>query len=345
MAGQNAMKTFKRILLAGTVAVAVAAPALAGSRPQAQWQYGSMAGADLGIGANLNGAVPFPADNAWNTDVSQAMVDPNSDNLIASIGVGTGLHPDFASGTWDHAIIGIPYVVVDSSQAPVPITIKAYRHESDPGPYPVPVDAPIEGYKPNGGRFGGDRHVLVIDRDANRLYEMYRAFERDGGADWKCDAGAIFHLDSDDVRPTAKRGWTSADAAGLPIFPGLVRYDEASTGTIPHALRFTVSQTREAYVKPANHWASNNTDPNLPPMGMRVRLKGSYSIPDNFSTESKAILQALKTYGMMVADNGSNWYISGAPNDNWNNSRLNSELGQVKGSDFEVVKMGKIHQP
>jgi hypothetical protein len=339
------MKAFYSILLAGTVAVAAATPALAGSRPHGQWQYGSMAGADLGIGANLNGAVPFPADNAWNTDISQANVDPNSDNLIASIGFGTGLHPDFGSGTYNHAIIGIPYVVVDSSQAPVPITIRAYRHESDPGPYPVPVDAPVEGYKPDGGKFGGDRHVLVIDKDANRLYEMYRAFERDGGADWKCDAGAIFHLDSNDVRPTAKRGWTSADAAGLPIFPGLVRYDEVSAGEIPHALRFTVSHTREAYVKPANHWASSDPDPNLPPMGMRVRLKAGYSIPDNFSPATKTILEALKTYGMMVADNGSDWYISGAPDDHWNNSKLVGELRQVTGSNFEVVKMGRIHGP
>jgi len=339
------MNSVYRVLFAGTVALAGDNAALANGKPHPQWQYGSMAGASLGIDANLNGAVPFPVDNAWNTDVSRQKVDPNSDSLIASIGLDAGLHPDFGSGTYDHSIIGIPYVVVDSSQAPVPVKITLYRHESDPGPYPVPNDAPIEGYKPDGKKFGGDRHVLVIDRDANRLYEMYRAFEQDGGASWKCDAGAIFHLDSDDVRPTAKRGWTSADAAGLPIFPGLVRYDEASTGEIPHALRFTVSQTREAYVKPANHWASSNPDPNLPPMGMRVRLKASYTIPDNFSTETKAILRALQTYGMMVADNGSNWYISGAPDDNWNNSKLVSELGQVKGSNFEVVKMGKIFKP
>jgi hypothetical protein len=341
----EAMNAFFGVLVAGTVALFGGSAALASAKPHPQWQYGSMAGASLGIDASLNGAVPFPADNAWNTDVSKEKVDPNSDNLIASIGLGTGLHPDFGSGTYGHAIIGIPYVVVDSSQAPVPIKITLYRHESDPGPYPVPNDAPIEGYKPNGGKFGGDRHVLVIDRDANRLYEMYRALEQNGGATWKCDAGAIFHLDSDDVRPTAKRGWTSADAAGLPIFPGLVRFDEASTGEIPHALRFTVSQTREAYVKPANHWASNDTSPDLPPMGMRVRLKASYTIPGNFSRETKAILRALQKYGMMVADNGSNWYISGAPDPRWRNSRLVSELAQVKGSNFEVVKMGRIFAP
>src|SRR5437016_3556184 len=316
------------LLLAAMVA---ANPTLAGSRPHVQWQYGSMAGADLGIDASLNGAVPFPADNAWNTDISQAKIDPNSDNLIASIGLDTGLHPDFGSGTYRGAIIGIPYVVVDGSQESVPIKIVLYRHESDRGPYPVTTDAPIEGYKPGGGKFGGDRHVLVIDKDANRLYEMYRAFERNAGASWRCDAGAIFHLDSDDVRPTAKRGWTSADAAGLPIFPGLVRYDEASTGDIPHALRFTVSQTREAYVKPANHYASNDTNPDLPPMGMRVRLKASFTIPKTFSSETKAILKALQTYGMMVADNGSDWYISGAPDPHWRNSRLVSELRQVTG--------------
>lgn len=304
-----------------------------------------MVHAALGIGANLHGSVPFPSDNAWNTDISGEKVDPDSDNLIASIGLDTGLHPDFGSGTYGHAIIGIPYVVVSHSQTPVPIRITLYRNESDPGPYPVPADAPIEGEKPDGGHFGGDRHVIVIDRDTNRLFEMYRAFPEDGGASWKCEAGAIFHLDSDDVRPTAKPGWTSADAAGLPIFPGLARYDEASSGTIPHALRFTVARTREAYVKPANHWASNDTDPDLPPMGMRVRLKADYVIPDGFSRESKAILKALRTYGMMVADNGSNWYISGAPDPHWRNARLDSELSQVHGSDFEVVRMKHIVTP
>jgi hypothetical protein len=332
--------------IAAVLAAMIAfAPALAGTRPHPVWQYGSMANASLGIGASLNGAVPFPADNAWNTDISNKKVDPNSDNLIASIGLDTGLHPDFGRGTYDHSIIGIPYVVVPDSQAPVPIDIRLYRKQSDPGPYPVPPDAPIEGYKPDGGKFGGDRHVIVIDRDTNRLYEMYRAFSENGGASWKCDAGAIFHLDSDDVRPTAKPGWTSADAAGLPIFPGLVRYDEASTGTIPHALRFTVSRTREAYVPPANHWASSDTDVNLPPMGMRVRLKASYVIPQSYSRETRAILKALQKYGMMVADNGSNWYISGAPDSHWRNSRLVGELSQVKGSNFEVVKMKGVVTP
>jgi hypothetical protein len=324
------------VLLAATVS-----PALSAQRVHPPWQYGSMAGADLGANADMHGAVPFPADNAWNTDISHSDVDPNSDNLIASIGIDTGLHPDFGSGLYHGATIGIPYVVVSDDQPYVKIKLKAYKDESDKGPFPVPPNAPIEGYRPDGKKFGGDRHVLVIDRDTNRMYEMGRAFLLQK-MQWKADAGALFHLDSDDVRPTEKPGWTSADAAGLPIFPGLARFDEASTGTIPHALRFTVAHSREAYVPPANHWASDDQNPNLPPMGMRVRLKASYVIPSGFSKETKAILQCLKTYGMMVADNGSNWYISGAPSDGWNNSELVGELSQVKGSNFEVVKMEGI---
>ena len=330
------MRFWFSLLAAASLSI-VATPVLAAI-------YGDMSGADLGVGASLNGAIPFPADNAWNRDVSGDPVDPNSDNLIASIGLDTGLHPDFGSGYYSHAIIGIPYVVVPDSQMYVPIHLRAYRDESDKGPYPVPMDAPIEGMRDDGRKFGGDRHVIVIDRDTNRLYEMGRAFPRDD-ISWRADVGAIFHLDSDNVRPTAKPGWTSADAAGLPIFPGLARYDEVAAGAILHALRFTVAHSRRAYVKPANHWASDNDDPDLPPMGMRVRLKASYQIPDSFSHDTKVILQALKTYGMFVADNGSNWYISGAPDDRWNNDHLVSELRQVTGSNFEVVKMGKIHHP
>ncbi len=306
--------------------------------------YGDLRGASLGVGASLNGTVPFPADNAWNHDISNAPVDPNSDNLIASIGLATGLHPDFGAGYYQHSIIGIPYVLVPDSQMYVTIHLKAYKSESDKGPYPVPPDAPIEGMRDDGRKFGGDRHVIVIDRDTNRLYEMGRAFPQPD-ISWNADVGAIFHVDSDIVRPTQKPGWTSADAAGLPIFPGLVRYDEVAAGAIVHALRFTVANTRKAYVKPANHWASDLTSANLPPMGMRVRLKASYQIPASFSAQTKVILTALKTYGMFVADNGSNWYISGAPDDRWNNDRLVSELRQVTGAEFEVVKMGKLHTP
>ncbi len=305
--------------------------------------YASLASADLGIGASLNGAIPFPADNAWNTDISGAPVDPNSANLIASIGANGSLFPDFGSGTWNGAPIGIPYVVVAGTQAKVAIHYTAYGDESDPGPYPVPPTAPVEGALPDGSG-GGDRHVLVIDRDNNRLYELGEAY-RQADSSWNAAVGAIFHLDSNNVRPGGQPGWTSTDAAGLPIFPGLVRYDEASTGTIAHALRFTVSTTRRAYVPPATHCASSNTSANLPPMGMRVRLKASYVIPANFSTETRAILQALKTYGLIVADNGSNWYMTGAPDERWNNDALKSELGSVKGSNFEVVRMDGLVTP
>jgi hypothetical protein len=312
--------------------------------------YATMAGADLGVGANLNGAMPFPADNAWNTNISTAQVDPNSANLITSIGLTTGLHPDFGSGTYNGGVIGIPYVVVSSSQAPVAIDITGYPSQSDPGPFPVPDNAPIEGEPVNeaSGGPGGDMHVLVIDRDTNRLYEMWQSDPANfgvAGSAWSASSTALFHLDSDNVRPTAGPDWTSADAAGLPIFPGLVRYEEANAGAIHHALRFTVDHTRKAYLPPADHYASTNTSTNLPPMGMRVRLKASYVIPSTFSPQSQAILQAMKTYGMFVADNGSNWYVSGAPDSRWNDDALNSELGQVKGSDFEVVLMTGLVTP
>lgn len=304
--------------------------------------YGDVRGATLGVGAPLNGALPFPADNAWNADVTTRAVDPNSDNLIASIGLTRGLFPDFGAGLWEGAPIGIPYVVVAGTQPRVAVQFTDYGDESDAGPYPIPPSAPIEG----GPSSAGDRHVIVIDRDNNRLYETGNSYPQPDGS-WRASGGAVFHLDNNNVRPTAQPRWTSADAAGLPIFPGLVRYDEASLGPggIRHALRFTVSQTRRAYVPPATHWASSNTSLNLPPMGMRVRLKAGYAIPAGFSAETRAILTALKTHGMMVADNGSNWYLSGAPDERWNNDRLKSELRQVLGRDFEVVRMDGLVTP
>lgn len=306
--------------------------------------YGSLGAASLGQGASLNGAIPFPADNPWNRDVSKAPVDPNSDRIIASIGLDRGLHPDFGSGTYDGAILGIPYFVVGKGRAKVRIRYRAYGDESDKGPFPIPPKALIEGYKPNGKPFDGDRHLIVVDRDADRLYELYRAFRRADGS-WDADSGAVFQLNSNNVRPTAKPGWTSADAAGLPIFPGLARYDEVAAGAILHALRFTVSRSRRAYVPPATHWASSNEDPNLPPMGMRVRLKAGYQIPAGFGRQTKTILRALKTYGMFVADNGSDWFLSGAPDARWNNDRLVGELRQVTGRNFEVVRMDGIVTP
>lgn len=303
---------------------------------------GRMARASLGVGASLGGALPFPADNPWNTDISSAPLDPNSANLIASIGLNTGLHPDFGAGLLDGQPIGIPYVVVSGQQARVAMHWTAYGDESDPGPYPVPPNAPIEG----GPTSTGDRHVIVIDRDNDRLYELGDAHLRgDGG--WDAACGAVFHLDSNQVRPTAQPGWTSADAAGLPIFAGLARYEEAAQGPggIRHALRFTVQRTRKAYVPPATHWAASDTSVNLPPMGMRVRLKASYQIPAHFSVETRALLTAMKTHGLIVADNGSNWFISGAPDDRWNNDALVSELAQVKGQQFEVVRMDGLVRP
>ena len=288
---------------------------------------------DLGPGASLHGKQLFPSNNPWNQDISSVPVDPNSANLIAGIGLNTGLHPDFGT-VYNGAPNGIPYVLVAGSQTLVPINWTAYGPESDPGPYPVPPSAPIEG----GPTSTGDRHVLVIDRDTWKLYELGRGFPINNGLSWNANCGAIFDLNSNASRPA---GWTSADAAGLPVFPGLVRYDEVfEQGVIAHALRFTVQNSRHAYVAPARHYAASSTDPNLPPMGMRVRLKASFDI-SGFSPAMQVILRAMKKYGMMVADNGSNWYISGAPDPRWNDNELNS-LKTIKGSNFEVVQMGTI---
>ena len=304
--------------------------------------YGNFSGADLGPIAALKGAVAFPPDNPWNLNVASRAVDPNSDALIASIGLDVGLHADFGAGLLDGAPFGIPYTVVAGNQAKVPINFTAYGNESDPGPYPVPANAPIEG----GPSSTGDRHVLVIDRDNQRLYELGRSFPNADGS-WNADVGAVFDLKSNRVRPGGQQGWTSADAAGLPIFAGLARYEEAALGPggIRHALRFTVVRSRKAYVPPAAHWASARTDANLPPMGMRVRLKANYVVPATFSKETRALLTAMKTYGMIMADNGSNWYVSGTPDDRWNNDALVSELRQVRGRDFEVLRMDGLVAP
>lgn len=324
-----------------THAVAAAFIACASTAVHAEPQYGSMEGAGLGLGASLKGAVPFPKTNVWNRDISAEPVDPRSDALIASISATGNLHPDFGSALWEGRIIGFPYYVVSSNTARVPIHFTAYGSESDKGPYPIPPYARMEGWRPDGGAAQGDRHVIVVDRDRNRLYELFRAFKRpDGG--WNADSGAVFRLDSNNIRPTAEPGWTSADAAGMPMFPGLIRYDEASTGEIRHALRFTVGRLRSAYTPPANHLIKGVNDPNLPPLGMRVRLKASYKIPTTFSRESKAILTAMKRYGMFVADLGMSWALSGAPDPRWNDARLISELRQVTGRNFEVVRMRTI---
>lgn len=286
-------------------------------------------------GGTLNGHAVFPADNPWNTSVAAAPVDPNSATLIASCGAGAALHPDFGT-VYDGAPNGIPYILVDSAQAPVAVNFD-YADESDPGPYPIPADAPVEG----GRASSGDRHVIVEDTSAWTLYELFDAYPVNQGTSWYAGSGAVFDLASDALRPA---GWTSADAAGLPIFPGLVRYDEAvEAGVIAHALRFTCPATRKAYVPPARHWASASTDASLPPMGMRVRLKASVDI-SAFPAEVRPILTALKTYGMFLADNGSAFYVSGAPDARWSDDNLHA-MGALHGSDFEVVQMQGVVTP
>jgi hypothetical protein len=282
--------------------------------------------------ASLGGRRPFPDDNPWNRDVSGDQVDPNSSTLIASCGANASVHPDFGT-VWDGAPNGIPYVLVGGDQPKVSVTFD-YDDESDPGPYPIPADAPIEG----GPEGDGDRHVLIVDVDNWKLYELFDAHPHNGGASWTAGSGAVFDLSSNALRPA---GFTSADAAGLPIFPGLVRYDEvAELGEIRHALRFTCPRTRRAYVSPARHWASSNTSAALPPMGMRVRLKASVDI-SHFPPRLRVILTAMKKYGMFLADNGSAFYVSGAPDPRWDDDELHA-LSSLHGSDFEVVKLGQI---
>lgn len=282
----------------------------------------------LGPNVSLGGRRLLPDDSPWHQDISDAAVDPNSARILARIGMDKPLRADFGP-EWEGAPMGIPYVVVGGDQERVPVEF-TYADESDPGPYPVPPDAPIEG-GPDGD---GDRHILVLDRDTWQLWELFNAFP-DGNGGWKADSGALWNLNETQVRPA---GWTSADAAGLPILPGLVRYDEVvETGVVAHALRFTLAKTRRAYVPPASHWASSLHDDDLPPMGMRVRLKADYEI-SGFGPEAKAILQALKTYGMILADNGSDNFISGAPDERWDVDALR-QLMRVKTKDLEVIEM------
>jgi hypothetical protein len=293
----------------------------------------SCSGMSLGQSASLNGFVPFPADNLWNQDISSAPVDPNSAAIINFIGSGIGLHPDFGSGLYNGQSMGIPYLVVGSQQGPVPIIFTAYGDESDPGPMPIPVSALIEGYPAPGS---GDRHVLVLDNNNCWLYELYSSYPN--VASWNAGSAAVWDLSADEQRPYT---WTSADAAGLPIFPGLARNDEVAAGQINHALRFTLQSSRAAFVPPASHWAANSSNALAAPMGMRLRLKSSFDI-SSFSAANQVILTALKKYGMIMADNGSSMYISGAPNDNWNNSDLHN-LGSVTAADFEVIEMNLIY--
>ena len=276
----------------------------------------------------------FPADNPWNTRVDDLPVHPKSRQWINAIGAGTKLHPDLGT-VWQGAPNGIPYVVVKSDQKKVPVSFR-YADESDAGPYPIPPNPPIEG-GPNADP-DSDRHIIMIDPKAKKLYELFQVLpNRRGG--WRAGSGAIFDLSTNRTRPD---GWTSADAAGLPIFPGLVRYEEVRSGEIRHALRFTVEKTQRGYIYPARHFASRSSDRSLPPMGLRVRLRKDYDI-SRFPRSAQVILTALKRYGMLLADNGGDWFISGAPDKRWVDDEL-ATLKRVKGRDLECVLTGPVKQ-
>lgn len=270
----------------------------------------------------------LPADNIWNTSVRGLPVHERSTAWVNSIGSGEGLHPDFGSGLWEGRAIGFPWNEVGAGQARVNISFY-YPDESDPGPYPIPPGAAMEG--------GSDRHVLVVDHGSNKLYEVYDAHQNADGS-WWAGSGAVWDLDSNALRPA---GWTSADAAGLPLLPGLVRYEEVAAGRIEHALRFTVPDTSPAWVWPARHQASDSGNPNLPPMGQRFRLKSGFDT-SGFADPVRVILEALKEYGMMVADNGGPWYLSGAPDARWNDDILVNQLRRVPGSAFEAVDVSSL---
>jgi hypothetical protein len=272
----------------------------------------------------------LPADNIWNTPIDQLPISPSSSTYVNTIGATTGVHADFGSGLWDGGPIGIPYITVPGTQTKYPASF-TYADESDPGPYAVPLNAPIEG----GSASTGDRHAISVDADNCILYELYAAYPQP--ATWQAGSGAIYNLLSNNLRVAT---WTSADAAGLPIFPGLVRYDEIAAGEIRHALRFTVPKTQKAYVWPARHYASSLTGAQYPPMGVRFRLRANFDI-SSFSSTNQIILRALKKYGMMIADNGSAWFLSGAPDSRWNNDELH-DLGRIHGSDFEVVDVSGL---
>jgi hypothetical protein len=311
----------KRVIPAAAVAAAVAAVLLTGSSAEA-----------LRLPAARHCPV-FPADNPWNQRVDKLPVSADSARLISSIGLDAPVHADFGSGKWNGGPIGIPFDVVSRTTARRRVSF-AYADESDRIRYPIPQHVHIEG----GPRATGDRHAILVDKSACRLYELYDL--RHTGHGWTAGSGAVWGLRSNHLRPA---GWTSADAAGLPIFPGLARWDEDKRGAIDHALRFTASETRRAYVYPARHYASSSTDPALPPMGLRVRLKASVNVA-SFPRQARVVLVALQRYGMILADNGSPWYISGAPSPHWSNDALHT-LGRLTGADFEVVDTSSLPQP
>jgi hypothetical protein len=289
-------------------------------------------------GPTTGGCPVFPPDSIWNTRIDRLPVDPRSQQYIGSIGAGTHLHPDFGAGQSDGAPIGIPFIVVPMNQPKVAIHFRnfgdeqAVAEESDPGPYPIPRNAPIEG----GPASRDDRHVIVIQQGSCTLFELYKAVPNTNGS-WSAVSAARFDLEGHELR---NDGYTSADAAGLPIFPGLVRQAEVAAGEIKHALRFTAPRTRKAYVWPGRHFASSDLSDALPPLGQYFRLRASFDT-SRFAPANQVILRALKTYGMILADNGSPWFLSGAPDANWNDDQLR-ELRRVKGSDFEAVDVSSL---
>jgi hypothetical protein len=328
------MTISRNVLVATCIALAIAVTA---SRWESSSQADPTAKSAKGPGKNTGTTLKtsfgdleiFPPDNPWNTDISQSPVHRKSQAYLSSIGLDKPLHPDFGT-VWNGAPSGIPYIVVGQDQPRVPVQFE-YPDESDQGPYPIPRDAPIEG----GEKSEGDRHVIVVDYHGKKLYEIFSA--RRQGAGWQAGSGAVFDLTSNKLRPA---GWTSADAAGLPIFAGLARYEEVEQGEIRHALRFTVRKTQRGYIPPATHFASRASDADLPPMGLRVRLKADFDIT-KFSASNQVILRGLKKYGMLLADNGGDWFVSGAPHPRWNDDDLHS-LKKVKGSDFDAVETGAI---
>ncbi len=283
---------------------------------------GSTGSQALVSGPSVNGVPVFPSDHIWNARVDSLPVDPRSADYIGKIGSTAYVHADFGSGLYEGNLIGIPYNIVNGSQEKRSVFFD-YEDESDAGPYPIPDNPLIEG--------GSDHHMLIIDRDAKILYELYAA-EKQADGSWSAGSGAIFNLSGYTLRPS---GWTSADAAGLAVLPGLARYDEVNSGEINHALRFTAPSTRRAFIWPARHYASSITDPAYPPMGQRFRLKSSFNT-SGYPYQARIVLEALKKYGMILSDNGAPWYITGAPDNRWNNDALHT-LHQLKGSDFEAV--------
>jgi len=285
----------------------------------------------IGAGTNLNGFVPFSSASLWNQDISSAAVDSNSTAIVNFIGSTIGLHADFGAGLYQGSTIGIPYSVAGLQQPNIPINFTAYGDESDPGPMPIALTDPIEGFPGT-----GDRHVLVLDNANCFLYELDSSYPQSNS--WNADSAAVWDLLGNEQRPYR---WTSADAAGLPIFPGLIRYDEVAAGNIPHAIRFTLQNSRAAFTPPASHWAGNSSNALAAPMGMRMRLKANFDV-SGYSAANQVILKAFKKYGIIMADNGSSMFISGTPDDRWDNNDLHN-LAQVKTSDFEVLQMSPVY--